>query len=525
MVQQSWWERRWFLALLVLGSALPLLPPETPPLMDVPAHMGRYRIQLDLSESLDLQRYYEFHWALIGNLGVDLLVIPMAKLFGLEPAVKLIVLTIPPLTVAGLLWVAKEVHGKIPPTAMFAIPFVYGYPFNFGFINYALSLALALNAFALWLYLTRIDRIRLRSWLFVPIGFMVWVTHAFGWGVLGLLAYSAELVGERDRGNGWRRSAYKAAIAVLPLAIPLIPMIVWRNDATGGHTEGFFLLRRKAHALVAALRDRWLIWDSFGVAAALLLLGAAIFDGRLTLSRRLVFPTGVLATAFILMPRQVFGSAYADMRLAPVALMIALLAIRPRVESAKGDRTLAWLGLAFVVLRLGGNTLSFALADRNMQIWLKAIDHIPRGAPVLWLQGDHCNARWEVPRYMHAGSFVITRKHGFSNDQWQVAQLLRVRYSQAGYFTQDPSSFIVDEECIAATEKHAGRPLPYDGRLESAMQRVPWGAFDYVWMMKVPGLDPERPSKTAKLTLVWRGEDSFLYRVEHPPKRRAHQAP
>ena len=57
--------------------------------------MGRYRVELDLDHSPWLQRYYDYHWAAIGNLGVDLLVIPLGKLFGLEPAVKLIVLADP----------------------------------------------------------------------------------------------------------------------------------------------------------------------------------------------------------------------------------------------------------------------------------------------------------------------------------------------------------------------------------------------------------------------------------------------
>src|SRR6185295_4494066 len=119
------WETRWFVALAALLTMLPLLYPPIPPLVDLFGHMGRYRVELDLDHSLWLQRYYDYHWAAIGNLGVDLLVIPLGKLFGLEAAVKLIVLAIPPMTAAGFLWVAREVHGRVPPTAYFALPFIY----------------------------------------------------------------------------------------------------------------------------------------------------------------------------------------------------------------------------------------------------------------------------------------------------------------------------------------------------------------------------------------------------------------
>ena len=80
----------------VLASALPLLWPDVPPLarparpygpLPGPARPRRTRPTL--------QQYYGFQWALIGNLGVDLLVELLAPLIGLEPAVKLIVLADP----------------------------------------------------------------------------------------------------------------------------------------------------------------------------------------------------------------------------------------------------------------------------------------------------------------------------------------------------------------------------------------------------------------------------------------------
>ena len=68
------------------SPALPLLWPDVPPLLDLPGHMGRYRVQLDLATSPDLQQYFGFHWQVIGNLGVDLLVELLAPLIGLETA-------------------------------------------------------------------------------------------------------------------------------------------------------------------------------------------------------------------------------------------------------------------------------------------------------------------------------------------------------------------------------------------------------------------------------------------------------
>ena len=64
--------------------------------------------------------------------------------------------------------------------------------FLFGFLNFTLSMALAFLAFGLWLRLGRLGRTKLRAALFVPLSFILFLTHAFGWGTLGLLAFSAE---------------------------------------------------------------------------------------------------------------------------------------------------------------------------------------------------------------------------------------------------------------------------------------------------------------------------------------------
>ena len=113
----EWWNRRSVLVACVLLALVPLLLPTIPPLVDVPGHMGRYAVQLD---PVPFRDWYAFHWQLIGNLGVDLLIEPMGRLFGVELGTKLIVMAIPALAVAGLLWIAREVHGRVPPTAFFS---------------------------------------------------------------------------------------------------------------------------------------------------------------------------------------------------------------------------------------------------------------------------------------------------------------------------------------------------------------------------------------------------------------------
>jgi len=370
----NWWERPWFLALVVALSTLPLIYPPVPPLVDLLGHMGRYRVEVDLAHSPTLQGYYEYHWAAIGNLGVDLLVKLLAPLMGLEPAVKLIVLTIPPLTVAGMLWVAREVHGRIPPTAFFALPFVYGHPFLFGFVNYALAMAIAFLAFGWWLRLGRLGRTRLRAIVFVPISVLIFFCHTYGWGALGLLCFSAEGVRQHDNGNNWFKAGLKAAMQALVMALPVVLMLVWRSDIHGGSTYGWFEWQRKWEWAYSALRDRWKWLDIASVALVGLVLLYALVSRRLTLSRNLAFSASVLFAAFLIIPWTVFGSAYADMRIVPYVIAVLCLAIRVRGDAGgPAAYALAALGTAFCTLRLVATAASLAIASGDQQAKLTAL--------------------------------------------------------------------------------------------------------------------------------------------------------
>lgn len=498
------WEKPWVLALLVLASAFPLLWPDIPPLTDLPGHIGRYRVQLDLAASPTLQHFYAFTWQPIGNLGVDILVELLAPLIGLEPAVKLIVLLIPPLTVAGLLWTAHEAHGRIPPTTLFALPLAFNFPFLYGFVNFALAMALALIAFALWLRLGRLGRLKLRALLFCPISILLWFVHAFGWGVLGLLAFSAELIRQMDGGRTFIRAAAGATLHCLPMTPPVALMLLWRSGAAGG-TGDWFNLSAKLDWIVMMLRDRW---PGFDLAALAILAGLLVWawgDRRLGFARNLAVPALLLTGVFLALPRILFGSAYADMRLAPFALALALVAIRFTDQAGRLARIVGLAGLAFFAARTGATTASMWLYDRTYDRELTALDHIPQGARVASFVGQPCGDVWTMSRTIHLPAFVIARREGFSNDQWMMAgaQLMQSRYRAAAPFEADPSQIVSRTEC----RRRGWRSL------DQALAAFPRGAFDYVWLIDPPAHDARM---TQGLEPLWRSGPSVLYRIPRP---------
>ena len=506
---QLWWQRRSTVLLLALAAMLPLLWPAIPPLVDLPGHMGRYRVQLDYASVPALRQYYSFQWSLIGNLGVDLLIIPVSKIFGLELGTKLIVMTIPALTVAGMLAIAREVHGRVPPTALFALPLAYGHPFLFGFVNFALSMALALLAFALWLRLARQGRLRLRAAIFVALGPILWITHTYGWATLCVLAVSAEFIRQRDTGQSWRMAFVRAGVQCLSLAPPIFLMLVWRSGGhAGGQTADWFNWDAKAQWLVMTLRDRWMRWDIASVMLLAAVPVAAVLYRGLELSRNLAASAAFLIALFVLLPRIVFGSAYADMRLTPYMLAIAIIAIRPLPGADRRVMAgIALAGLAFFAARIGGNTLSLYQASQSHERALAALDHIPVGARLVSFVGHTCAMPWAFNRNWHLPAIATVRRDAFSNDQWDIggAQLMRPIKADAGTFGRDPSQVVIAGRC-----QNKWRSLDW------SLAMLPRAAFDYIWLIDPPVFDPAGLSGTQR---VWTNGRDALYRIDHAAGR------
>lgn len=484
---------------LIIVSAVPLLWPDVPPLVDLPGHMGRFQVETQLDSSPYLQRYYGFDWAMMGNLGLDILIVPLAKIFGVETGTKLLVIAIPVLTASGLLLTAKQIHHHLPATAAFALPLAYGYPFQFGFVNFALSMAFAFNAFALWIWLGERQKFLLRAALFIPISLGIWVTHVYGWGVLGLLCYSNEFYRNFRDGRGIIASPLLAAIHCLPLIPPILPMIVWRSgEEAVGVTRGFFNWEMKFDWLVDALRDRWRTFDIISVALLALVILIAFWPRRMQHSPRLALGAILMILAFILMPRIMIGSNYADMRMAPFIFAVILIGIR--VTDVRWQKFFAFAALSFFLVRTSASTVSYWLYDQKYDSELAALDHVEKGSRIIALISNNCRDLRAPERTYHLPGIAIVRKDAFVNEQWALpgAQLIQIKYRAAAPFVRDPSQIVTTHKCGEWRT------------VEESLGVLPYGAFDYLWMIDV---ENRRWPVDSRLEKLWESQSSVLYRV------------
>ena len=499
--RSPWWSGKAYVVLLLALMAVPLLWPAVPPLDDMPTHLGRFHIQAGMEDAPTLAGIFSIHWMPVGNLGVDLLVLLLGPLFGVELAAKLVVILIPILSAAGLLLIAREAHGELPASAGFALPLVYGYAFQYGFINFSLAAALALIGFGLVLRYQRLDRPLLWRALILLGSVVIYFAHIFGWVVFGLLIVGNALY---RHATSWRLSAAMVRAVVLEgmlLALPLIFIIAWRSGDNQGETTAYFDIFNKWGWIESALRDRWVQWDGLSAlgCVALILLGLV---GIARMNRRLLVVFLVLAAFFLFIPYAFHGLIYADMRIAPLTLAIGIVALAPRPAWGRGIATsIALLALGFVTARTVATTISYAGYAQDHARYLRVLPHIPKGARVVALIAPPCPRGWNVPRIVHLPSMAIVRRDAFVNDQFDMpgAQLIAVGPQIPRDFAYHSSEQVRLPGC--------DRPEPL---LADRIAQIPPDGFDHLWLI---GVDPAHRPRESWLRQRWADERSALYAI------------
>ena len=474
---------------LILGLAcallacLPVLLAVYPQMGDYPAHLARYHVMIDGSRSPFLAQFYVFEWKWTGNVGVDLLIQPLSTMMGLEPAGRLIAGAIPVLTGLGILAVEWSLRRRIGVGSLLAMAFIWSPSLLLGFVNFGLSLAAALFAFALWVEL---EGWRWRWVLFMPIGMLVWLCHLSGWGVLGLMVLGYE----------WsQRPALPALAAPTPLALPIIPLLL------GGGTNGMMSYGAlpqiyKYVIWTKAMRDQVSELDLVGLALILLLIVVVFqrkrFDGRLGWGAMLTL------LGSLLIPRHLAGGDYADYRLIPVGLMLCCLSIDWRVP-----RWVLWLAPALFLARLGVTTATWARNSRETAQLLTALDHVPQGARIasaVLVQRD----RWGMNTFEHIGAYAVLRRDALVNANFAMPHVhmlhLRPEAAGTGRNRVDPSQ----------------RILHWRGEPIDLANFAPAKGMDYLWYVG----DEEPTTLPAGAQVIWRHGHALLARLANPPRAR-----
>jgi hypothetical protein len=511
---RQWWASTTLWFLLAVAATIPFIAADILPLTDLPNHIARYYIFLNVDHSPFLSKYYEVHWHLIGNLGVDVIVRAIGPFFGAELAARIAVGMIPPLTIAGIYAVSRALNGEVMPSALLALPLAYNWPLNMGFVNFSLSAAMALLIFALW--------IRLRAWsvlgrllLFAPLSFGTWLAHVAGWGLLGLAVLGFEL-DRAYRSYGFRlRWLISAAIATLPFALMILLIVLWRGETPSplGITYSSDIVSKKFKSIATIFREEYLAWDLGTLFAFFSLVITLYFAG----GKRFVYVAGIIALlltlAFALCPEELFTSLYADRRLLPYAAIFVALSVGVSDRALSRERrrrilsVIAMGAIAFFIARLSVTLIVWERFNRSFDQHMALLPQIPSHSRVFGLVVRPCGWSWDFEtRLDHLQQFAVTRRESVINGLFEYSGSTQVEahYRKLDGYGPNMPSAVQNETCA----------LPYSPvTLQKAIMRFPRDHFDYVWLLSP---DPLPPFDSSGLSLIGSGKNDRLYRIDGP---------
>lgn len=492
---------RWGWLIAAILFAVPLACLDVIPLTDLGGHLGRFTVQLDQGRTLHLAKWYSFDWHLVPNLGVDLMVAVIGPALGVESAVKAAVLFTNAISAAGIILVSRAVHGRVTPGAILALPFIYGFTFHFGFLNFNLSLGMALCLVVLWIKCEEWSLSK-RWGLLAAACTVLWICHLVGWAIFSIIVGSRELMRQLERGRAVKALLTTGALLSASL-FPIVLGPMFGPDVEGKGTTDFFgawLL--KLMGLLFSLRDRWLAFDLFSISFVVVSLGWMWASKTMRLDKGLALAASILALSVVVLPHQLLGSEFADVRLIGPLLIVALLATRPGPKLPnEALPALLIAAVCFTGSRLVYNSWSIWERGKQLDAELQVIEFLPYGAELLTLRARACDQAkdWELDWRTHLAGYALARRHAFANDQWQIpgAQLLTITNPNAGQYMAEPSPKIWTGDC-----SHPQQRLHH---INSVAQHVS-ASMTHLWVIW-----PSKPDDLDGWKTMHRSGHSVLY--------------
>jgi len=517
------WDRAAFLPWLsvpailvaVLLVCLPFFLVEVPPLIDLPGHMGAAAIEA-AGPGNPLEKYFSWKWVFTLNIGGGVLMKVLGAQFGILAAGWWSTVLATGLFAGGCLATIRVLNPKGGHGAAWALMFVFSFPLLTGFLNYILATGLALSVFAASVWLE--DQPKKRAALLIVAQPVAMLCHAIGGLLLALMVGANALGREIDRlpagwwhpsawrqlraEQDWREIAKRLFILCWPLIATIITVVLWKWLSP----EPIRSLNRwrwdqKAWYLILTLRDQVLLLDA---ATSLSCVGLIMFGWAMGARWKwaLGLPGVLVFALFIAIPSDINGSAFVDVRLLPVAAMLALGLQDWSQAPEKRARAVAYAGMALLAVRLAITAGSFATYAEDYKKQLAALHHVEPGSRVLAFVEHSClEESWRNTRRDHLASLASLYRQAWVNDNWAVPGLHMVipRFRPGRNFTADPSEFVWSRACQSGRLRSVDRALKF-----APIERV-----DYVWLIDT-GL-PRNPDP--RLQLVWQEGRSLLFAV------------
>lgn len=378
---------RWWLAASALAVvlAVPFFTIDVPPVLDYPNHLARYFVLAHPSDPI-LSQMYEPRWAILPNLGMDVLGALLLRVTDAHVGGRMLLALSLFAPVIGVIAYSRAAFGRFTYWPLASGLAAYNGVFIMGFMNFLLSLGLAFMAAAGWIVWRRQGNTALAVIVGALLSAVIFLCHIFGVVLFAMLIGAFELARlDTERRSGTLRVSDVIGTAILG-AVTLAPALVLylMSPLSDGAPLGPW----------GGLHKLWDLLTPFLLySKQLTLVTAVAFFSALVLAwRHLRFAPGivlvltVLGAIFVITPSAIKGGTFVDNR---VALMIGLV-LFAGVQLQLPSRTATTIGviLAALIGLRSGYVASVWVSHRESIAELRsAIAKVEPGKRVLVARG------------------------------------------------------------------------------------------------------------------------------------------
>ena len=419
--------------MLCLVLLAPLLLVDVPPLLDYPNHLARAVFLAFGASDPFMSQYYAARWAIIPDLGTDLVWPPLMRVLPIYVAGKAVVGCIVVLPVLGTIAYSRAVFGVRSAWPLGSVLVAYNGTLLLGFLNFVAGAGLALLMAAAWIAWR--DRYPWRTVMLASVGTVaLFFCHLMG------LAFWVILISGHEAAWLWshRRSgvamARRIAAGVAVMAGPALLYAV-SPLSTVATVTAWPSLDDKFRELVMPFANYVLPLDIGTLVAVVGFLFGCAFTGRCRITIASGVPLVLLALLFVMAPNAVKGTYLFDTRFSVMFGYLLFGAVRPAplprwaIVAAAGG-----FGALFAV-RMAVVDAAWTAHRQDVADLRATIAAVPPGARVFVATVS----QEEAPHYWQRGAMSRRLSLGLPLDGHLAALLLIERRAYWPFMFDDPS--------------------------------------------------------------------------------------
>lgn len=418
-------------ALLVAASLLATIPVWLalfPPMVDLPEHAAQVALLRNLhSSGFGFAHLFWVNWFTPYLFGY-MLVYALTPLLGIVAACKVVIA----LSAAGLpltTAVLMRETGADRYWALLTIPAIYGFSYNWGFLNFLVATPIGLLFLALFIRHTRTPALRSTVYLAL-LSILLFFSHALIYLFFGFIACLYALLDTR--------SVRKTVLAISPLAaaVPLTALWYLRTKSDPGVQDPVFwdlnwITTADPHTwggritgFFPRLLGFWPEW--FCVLFGIVLFALPFLTG-VRLSRRPAVwaPLAVCATVILFAPTGGHSAWALAQRFTVFALPFFVIGLeRQPSERSLWRATVVFLLLGWMII-ITSATLRYNAEAQGFKQVLSAMEPNQRVLSLMFIQ-ESKNSR--APVFVHFPAWYSATKQGVVDMNFAVFPVALVRY-------------------------------------------------------------------------------------------------